>query len=112
MPSDSFEGRRRGSVTEILGAVAHADPPKATAFAFESVNIQSDPLKYEGGKGAGAGLSTFVSQGLPEFYKPSAKWEGLHRFDPDYTWEAAEEKKLVRKVRERRPMIGGRVDCS
>jgi hypothetical protein len=27
-----------------------------------------------------------------------AKYEGRHHFDPDYTWTAAEEKKLVRKV--------------
>lgn len=28
-----------------------------------------------------------------------AKYESRHRFDPTYTWTAAEEKKLVRKVR-------------
>lgn len=27
-----------------------------------------------------------------------AQYEGRHRFDPDYTWTAEEEKKLVRKV--------------
>lgn len=32
-----------------------------------------------------------------EIYK-TANYEGLHRFDPEYTWTAAEEKKLVRKV--------------
>ena len=28
----------------------------------------------------------------------TAKYEGRHRFDPDFTWTAAEEKRLVRKV--------------
>jgi hypothetical protein len=27
-----------------------------------------------------------------------AEYEGRHRFDPNYTWTAEEEKKLVRKV--------------
>lgn len=27
-----------------------------------------------------------------------AKYEGRHRFDPNYTWTAEEERKLVRKV--------------
>lgn len=27
-----------------------------------------------------------------------AKYEGRHRFDPDFTWSATEEKKLRRKV--------------
>jgi hypothetical protein len=27
-----------------------------------------------------------------------AEYEGRHRFDPDYTWTAEEERKLVRKV--------------
>lgn len=28
----------------------------------------------------------------------NAKYEGRHQFDPSYTWTAAEEKRLVRKV--------------
>lgn len=33
-----------------------------------------------------------------EIYKPTAKFEGSHRFDPDATWEPEEERKLVRRV--------------
>ena len=28
----------------------------------------------------------------------TARYEGRHRFDPNYTWTAEEEKRLVRKV--------------
>lgn len=31
-------------------------------------------------------------------YKPTANYEGLHRYDPEYVWEPSEEKRLVRKV--------------
>lgn len=31
-------------------------------------------------------------------WKPLDSYEGAHRFDPDFEWDAAEEKKLVRKV--------------
>lgn len=30
-----------------------------------------------------------------------AEYEGRHRFDPNYTWTAEEEKKLIRKVTSR-----------
>lgn len=32
-------------------------------------------------------------------WKPLDSYEGSHRFDPDFEWDQAEEKKLVRKVR-------------
>lgn len=32
------------------------------------------------------------------YYKPTANYEGLHRYDPEYVWEPSEEKRLVRKV--------------
>lgn len=42
--------------------------------------------------------AAFASESLEDFHKPIASYEGLHRYDPKYTWEPAEEKKLVRKV--------------
>ena len=35
-----------------------------------------------------------------EIYKPVEKFEGAHRFDPSATWTKAEEKALVRRVRQ------------
>jgi hypothetical protein len=42
--------------------------------------------------------STFQVDGLETFYKPIEGYEGKHRYDPEYTWSAADEGKVVRKV--------------
>jgi len=42
--------------------------------------------------------TTFIATGLDPYYKPIEKYEGLHRYDPDFTWEPSEEKKIVRKI--------------
>jgi hypothetical protein len=34
----------------------------------------------------------------PRFYKPIPEYEGIHRWDPDFDWTEAEEKRLIRKV--------------
>ncbi|GAB7350201.1 hypothetical protein MBLNU459_g0861t1 [Dothideomycetes sp. NU459] len=35
---------------------------------------------------------------LGEYYKPIDSYEGIHRYDPKFEWDAKEEKKLVRKI--------------
>ena len=42
--------------------------------------------------------ATFQADGLETFYKPIAGYEGAHRYDPEYTWSAADEGRVVRKV--------------
>jgi hypothetical protein len=42
--------------------------------------------------------SAFDSESFDSFYKPIESYEGYHRWDPQFQWEAKEEKKLVRKV--------------
>jgi MFS transporter, ACS family, DAL5 transporter family protein len=42
--------------------------------------------------------STFQVDGLETFYKPIEGYEGLHRYDPEYTWSSADEGRVVRKV--------------
>lgn len=43
--------------------------------------------------------STFVTEGLAkEHYRPVNSYEGIHRYDPDFEWEPAEEKRILRKV--------------
>jgi len=43
--------------------------------------------------------SVFDDSKAAELYKPVAKYEGRHRFDPSATWTEEEERKLVRTVR-------------
>lgn len=43
--------------------------------------------------------NVFVAPEAAELYKPIEGFEGTHRFDPNATWSAEEEKKLVRRVR-------------
>lgn len=44
--------------------------------------------------------NTFSGSGLKaRFYKPIERYEGHHRYDPDFEWEPQEERKVVRKVR-------------
>ena len=43
---------------------------------------------------------TFLTEGLNEFHVPIDKYEGRHRYDPEFRWDGSEEKKLIRKVSE------------
>ncbi len=43
--------------------------------------------------------SVFNDSRAAQFYQPIEKYEGKHRFDPNATWTAEEEQKLVRTVR-------------
>jgi hypothetical protein len=42
--------------------------------------------------------ATFSGEGLEDYYKPIEGYEALHRYDPDYVWSIADERKVVRKV--------------
>lgn len=65
-----------------------ADDLKASPEAIVS---ESSVFARTGGK-------TFETESLESFYKPIDSYEGVHRFDPEFEWEAKEEKRLVRKV--------------
>lgn len=41
---------------------------------------------------------TFDTAGLDSHYKPIARYEGMHRYDPNFEWEPEEERRVVRKV--------------
>lgn len=60
--------------------------------AFQAAPILVEERKIIGGR------TTFDSDSLGEFHKPIDTYEGIHRYDPDFEWTPAEEKKLVRKV--------------
>jgi len=60
-------------------------------------NLSDAELHYSGLKQDGV---TFDMMGLKSrFYKPIDKYEGKHRYDPDFDWEPEEERRVVRKVR-------------
>ena len=40
----------------------------------------------------------FDNVSLEEYYKPIDSYEGRHRWDPDFVWDAKEERRVVRKV--------------
>ncbi|KAK5116078.1 hypothetical protein LTR85_009360 [Meristemomyces frigidus] len=44
------------------------------------------------------GRVTFDTDSLEEYYKPIDSYEGIHRYDPEFQWTPAEEKKVVRKI--------------
>lgn len=42
--------------------------------------------------------TTFETDSLETYYKPIDSYEGRHRYDPEFEWEAKEERKVVRKI--------------
>ena len=77
--------RRRSSLASIAGG-------------FETANVLGRPVNVDKGLNPHGNSTTFASAGLDAYYKPQPHWEGLHRYDPDFTWEPSEERRLVRKL--------------
>ena len=42
---------------------------------------------------------TFDTVGDSSFYTPIERYEGKHRYDPNFEWEPKEERRLIRKVK-------------
>lgn len=65
----------------------------------ESVKSPKSASSLEANTAWAKGPSTFDNDSdLQNFYKPIERYEGYHRYDPDYVWSEEDEKKLVRKV--------------
>jgi MFS family permease len=74
-----------------------ADDKVNSAVATSASNSESETHQEHSKENYG---STFASGGLSkDHYKPVQTYEGIHRYDPDFEWELAEEKRVVRKVR-------------
>ncbi|KAF2486466.1 major facilitator superfamily domain-containing protein [Neohortaea acidophila] len=43
-------------------------------------------------------VGTFGNASDNAIYRPIASYEGIHRYDPEFAWEAKDEKRLVRKI--------------
>jgi hypothetical protein len=77
-------------------------------FSFVSVNSgytestnfnSSSEIKLEQPGTENLGRHVYETEDTKEIYKPIEGYEGAHRFDPNFTWDPEEEKRLVRTVR-------------
>lgn len=73
----------------VIPDVAKSDPGASSSTS--ETDLHRSGLKKDG--------VTFDTTGLKaRFYKPIDRYEGHHRYDPDFEWEPEEERKVVRKV--------------
>ena len=64
----------------------------------KQASISENRFQPKENKSTTAKTRTFETADDFHYHKPIEQYEGLHRWDPDFYWEEAEEKKLVRKV--------------
>lgn len=75
-------------------------PDVAKSNVDVSASASETELSHSDAKTRERSGVTFDTAGLgPQLYKPIEKYEGKHRYDPDFEWEPEEERKVVRKVR-------------
>ncbi|KAK3643226.1 hypothetical protein LTR56_010374 [Elasticomyces elasticus] len=70
-----------------------AELPQAGIKAFPEAVVASS-----GWFSKTEGRTTFETSSLDSHYKPIDSYEGRHRYDPDFEWTPAEEKRVVRKI--------------
>jgi hypothetical protein len=81
--------RRRSSIAASLGS------------GFQTVNVVNvvKPLPtVTQAHEPQSSSTTFASKDLIAYYRPGSHWEGLHRYDEQFTWDPSEERRLVRKA--------------
>lgn len=88
--------RRQESVTSS-GDEATAEKIGIQQVAKQPANVSTDAFEPKE-KRNGVATATFATVDDFHYHKPVAEYEGIHRWDPDFHWDQAEEKKLVRKV--------------
>ena len=97
--------RRPGSHYSII---SKQSPDLTTVAPMAALNEKGVPVNVDSGSSAASTHShgsteehVFSNPQTAEHWRgvyEAAHYEGRHRFDPSFTWTAAEEKKLVRKV--------------
>lgn len=78
----------------------HDDQGK-DAFANQVVSDDSSSIEDVDGDYGSYGNHVFSDPKVAEYWRSvyeTATYEGRHRFDPTFTWSAAEEKRLKRKA--------------
>ncbi|KAH8894645.1 MFS general substrate transporter [Thozetella sp. PMI_491] len=91
-----------------MSAVHPAGTPAAAAAVVEKSGVESSSpgasFDASGNASDGYGSSQehiFSDPSVAEYWRGTyekARYENRHRFDPEFAWTAAEEKKLVRKI--------------
>ena len=83
-----FEGMKHDSMrSSVEKGIDKGQPTPAWDELSGSGHDDDPPPTYH---------ATF--EGDQAFYVPIERYEGKHRYDPDFRWKPQEEKKLVRKV--------------
>lgn len=85
--TEAQEARRRSSIAASLGG------------GFQTINVVKPLPTVTQSHEPQSGSTTFASKDLIAYYRPGSHWEGIHRYDENFTWESSEERHLVRKVR-------------
>jgi len=80
------DARRMSSVAASLGG------------GFQAVNVVKTLPTVTQAHEPQSGSTTFASKDLIAYYRPGSHWEGIHRYDEQFTWTGSEERHLVRKV--------------
>jgi hypothetical protein len=80
------DNRRRSSIAASLGS------------GFQTVNIVKPLPTVTQAHEPQSSSTTFASKDLIAYYRPGSHWEGLHRYDEQFTWDSSEERHLVRKA--------------
>lgn len=89
------ETKRSASSSEDVSASdVEVSPPDTSKQPIE-VSSNTPDTKDKTNLTATAAFATIDDY---RYHKPIDEYEGIHRWDPDFYWEDAEEKKLVRKV--------------
>jgi hypothetical protein len=90
-------GRKQASsnMQGVDGVSAGSDTSNSPSMKDGNVTLQ---VREASGRNRGD-ATTYASAGLDAYYKPIERYEGYHRYDPNFDWEPEEERRLIRKVR-------------
>ncbi|KIW49334.1 hypothetical protein, variant [Exophiala xenobiotica] len=90
------------SQTKVLDELGCTDKEGATAATVATSGGQDNDITQDiDGDYGSYGGHVFSDPKVADYWKDvyeNARYEGRHRFDPSFTWSAAEEKRLKRKV--------------
>lgn len=81
------------AIDEKSNAQVAADPKESQG----TLNTDGSDQEWQQSKTQAVEGTYEVTEGH-HFYRPIDGYEGLHRWDPDFTWTEKEEKRIVRMV--------------